>query len=128
MELTPASPHSAEQRRDGLSPGVGETAPGHDSQACQNSGAALLCQGIKCPYARAGAGDRAGDACVGALERSGPHPRGRGSLERGGPRPRERLPLEWGEPRSRGVRCVVLAGRGGHQGRGRAVYASRCAS
>jgi hypothetical protein len=49
---------------DGLPPGVGETAPGHDSQARQSSGAALLCQGIKCPYARAGAGARdcAGDA------------------------------------------------------------------
>jgi hypothetical protein len=47
---------------------------------------------------------------------------GRGrALERGGPRPRERLSLERGGPHSRGVRCVTMAGRGGHRGRGCAV-------
>jgi hypothetical protein len=34
----------------------------------------------------------------------------------------ECLSLEQGEPHSRGVRCVALAGRGGHQGRGCVVY------
>jgi hypothetical protein len=58
---------------------------------------------------------------VGALERSGPRPRGRKGLERGGPRPRERLSLERGGPHSRGTRCVALAGCGGHQDRGCAV-------
>jgi hypothetical protein len=48
-------------------------------------------------------------------------PGGREGLERGGPRPRERLSLERGEPHSRGVRCVALAGHGGHRGRGCAV-------
>jgi hypothetical protein len=55
--------------------GVGGTAPGHDSQA--RSGAALLCQSIKCPYTRARAG---------AFVRE---PRGR------------RTPFEGGGPRSR---------------------------
>jgi hypothetical protein len=50
--------------------GVGGTAPGRDSQACQSSGAALWHQSIKCSYARAVIGAR------GALERGGPHPRG----------------------------------------------------
>jgi hypothetical protein len=58
----------------------------------------------------------------GALERGGPRLRGRKGLERGGPRPRERLSLERGGAHSRGVRCVVLVGRGGYQGRGCAVY------
>jgi hypothetical protein len=113
--------------RDGLPPGVGETVPGRDSQARQSSGTTLLCQSIKCPYARAGAGARGdtGKVCAGALERSrpcprgcpalergGPRPRGRKGLERGGPRPRKRLPLERGGLHSRGVCCVVLAGRG----------------
>jgi hypothetical protein len=44
------------------------------------------------------------------------------NLERGGLRLRERLSLERGGLHSRGVCCVVLAGRGGHQGRGCAVY------
>jgi hypothetical protein len=67
-------PHNAEQRRGWPPPGVGETASGRDSLARQSSGAALLRQSIKCPYARAGAGARGhvGDARVGALERSGP--------------------------------------------------------
>jgi hypothetical protein len=90
-------------------------------------------------------GRSAGNARVGALERGGPRPRGclalerggprsrggvetsseadpaRGGvkgLERGGPRPRERLSLKRGGPHSRGIRCVALAGCGGHQGRG----------
>jgi hypothetical protein len=122
---------------DGLAPGVGGTAPGRDSQACQSRGAALRRQCIKCSYARAGTGARGSveNVRVGALERSGPRLRGRSALERGGPRPRgreglergrprlrERLSLERGEPHSRGVRCVALASRGGHQGRGCAVY------
>jgi hypothetical protein len=75
---------------DGLPPGVGETAPGRDSQACQSSGTALRCQSIKCSYARAGtcACGSARGARVGALERSGPHPRGCSALERGGRRSR----------------------------------------
>jgi hypothetical protein len=70
----------------GLPSGVGETAPGRDSQACQSSGAALWRQSIKCSYARAGTGARGGvgKARVGALERSGPRPRGCSALERGG--------------------------------------------
>jgi hypothetical protein len=75
---------------DGLPPGVGGTTPGRDSQARQSSGTALWRLSIKRSYARAGTG-----ACgsvenvrVGALERSGPRPRGRSDLERGGPRPR----------------------------------------
>jgi hypothetical protein len=69
-------------------PGVDETAPGRDSQACQSSGAALWRQSIKCPYVRVGTGARGGvgKARVGALERSGPCPRGCSALERGGPR------------------------------------------
>jgi hypothetical protein len=75
---------------DGLPPGVSGTALGRDSQACQSRGAALRCQSIKCSYARAGTGARgsAENVRVGALERSGPRPRGRSALERGGPRPR----------------------------------------
>jgi hypothetical protein len=83
-------PHSAEQRRGWPPPGVGETAPGRDSQARQSSGATLLCQSIKCSYARAGTGacEDAEKARVGALERSRPRPRGCSALERGGPRSR----------------------------------------
>jgi hypothetical protein len=75
---------------DGLPPGVGETAPGRDSQACQSSGAALRHQSIKCPYARAGTGacGDAGKARAGALKRSGPRPRGCSALERDRPRSR----------------------------------------
>jgi hypothetical protein len=58
-----------------------------------------------------------------ALERGGPRSRGCKGLEQGGPRARERLPLERGGLHPRGVCCVVLAGRGGHQGCGYAVYA-----
>jgi hypothetical protein len=75
---------------DGLPPGVGETAPERDSQACQSSGAAMWRQSIKCPYTRAETSARggAGKARVGALERSGPRSRGCSALERGGPRSR----------------------------------------
>jgi hypothetical protein len=123
-ELTLALTHSAEQWRGWPPPGSWRTAPGRDSQACQSSGAALWRQSIKCPYTRAGAGARGGvgKARVDALEQSGPRPRGCSALERGGPRPRERLSLERGGLNSRGIRCVVLAGRGGHQGRGCVVY------
>jgi hypothetical protein len=88
---------------DGLPPGVGETAPRRDSQARQSSGATLLCQSIKCSYACVGTGacEDVGKARVGALERSGPRPRGSSALERGGPRSRgglgpraRRTPLE----------------------------------
>jgi hypothetical protein len=56
------------------------------SQACQSRGKTLWCQSIKCPCALAGTGVRgsAGNARVGALERSGPRPRGCLALERGG--------------------------------------------
>jgi hypothetical protein len=93
---------------DGLPPGVGETAPGHDSQACQSSGAALWRQSIKCPYARVGTGARGGvgKARVGALERSGPRPRGCSALERGGPRSRGGAePSSEADPARGGVRA-----------------------
>jgi hypothetical protein len=63
---------------------------GRDSQACRSRGAALRRQSIKCSYARAGTGARgsAKNVRVGALERSGPCPRGRSALEQGGPRPK----------------------------------------
>jgi hypothetical protein len=78
MELTLALPHSAEQRRGWPPPGVGRTASGRDSQARQSSGTTLLCQSIECSYARAGtdACEDVGKARMGALERSGPRPRG----------------------------------------------------
>jgi hypothetical protein len=128
---------------DGLPPGVGETAPGRDSQVCQSSGAALWRQSIECPYARAGTGARgcpraertppegvlsprarrtSFEGRGRAFERGRPNPRGRRGLERGGPRPRERLSLERGGLHSRGVRYDVLAGRRGHQGRVCAVH------
>jgi hypothetical protein len=49
-----------------------------------------------------------GGVRVGALERAGPHPRGRSALERGGPRPRGRSALERGGPRPRGRSAVPL--------------------
>jgi hypothetical protein len=93
---------------DGLPPGVGETAPGCDSQACQSSGATLWRQSIKCPYARArtGARGRVGKARVGALERSGPRRRGCSALERGGPRSRGGAePSSEADPARGGVRA-----------------------
>jgi hypothetical protein len=98
---------------------------------------ALWCQSIKCSYARAGTSARgsAGNTRVGALERSGPcprgclalersgpRPRGRKGLERGGPRPRKRLSAERGGPRWRGICGVALVGCRGHQGCGCAVF------
>jgi hypothetical protein len=86
---------------DGLPPGVCETAPGRDSQARQSSGAALLCQSIKCPYARAGAGARgdAGKACAGPrVPSSGVGP------ARGGAQPSSEADLvrgAWLSPRAR---------------------------
>jgi hypothetical protein len=72
---------------DGLPPGVGGTAPGRDSQACQSRGAPLWRLSIKCSYV-CGEQVRADveNVRVGVLERSGPRPRGRSALERGGPR------------------------------------------
>jgi hypothetical protein len=108
MELTLALPHTAEQRRGCPPPGVGETAPGRDSQACQSSGAALWCQSIKCPYARAGTGacGGVGKARVGALERSGPHLRGCSALKRGRPRSRGGAePSSEADPAQGGVRA-----------------------
>jgi hypothetical protein len=121
--------------------GVGGTAPGRDSQA--RSGAALLCQSIKCPYTRAG---------VGALVRKprvrrtplevGGDPRARQTPLEGGGDPRaRRTPLEGGasprgrrtsfegslSPRARrtsleGALCwAALVGRGGHHGVDRVV-------
>jgi hypothetical protein len=55
-----------EQRRGWPPPEEGETVLGRDSQAHRSSGAALLCQGIKCPYAHVGAGAR---ECVGDARR-----------------------------------------------------------
>jgi hypothetical protein len=90
--MTLASPHSVEQRQGWPPPGSWRNSVGRDSQACQSSGAALWRQSIKCPYARAGTGacGDAGKARAGALERSGPRPRGCSALERGGPRSRGR--------------------------------------
>jgi hypothetical protein len=95
------------------SPEVGETAPGRDSQACQSSGAALWRQSIKCLYARAGTGacGGVGKARVGALERSGPRPRGCSALERGGPRSRgEAEPSSEADPVGHTPR-VLMQGR-----------------
>jgi hypothetical protein len=93
---------------DGLPPGVGEIEPGHDSHTCQSSGVALWHQSIKCPYARAGTGARGGvgKARVGALERSGPRPRGCLALERGGPCSRGGAePSSEADPAGGGVRA-----------------------
>jgi hypothetical protein len=97
---------------DGLPPGVGGTAPGRDSQACQSSGATLRCQSIKCLYACAGTDARGGvgKARVGALERSGPRPRGCSALERGGPRSRGGAePSIEADPARGGVRALSEA-------------------
>jgi hypothetical protein len=93
---------------DGFPPGVGETAPGRDSQACQSSGAALWRQSNKCPYAHVGISARGvvKKARVGALERSGPRPRGCSALERGGPRSRGGAePSSEADPARGGVRA-----------------------
>jgi hypothetical protein len=93
---------------DGLPPGVGGTALGRDSQACQSSGAALWRQSIKCSYARAGTGacGSVGNARMGALERSGPRPRGPSALERGGPRSRGGVdPSSEADPARGGVKA-----------------------
>jgi hypothetical protein len=109
--------------------GVGGTAPGRDSQA--RDGAALLCQSIKCPYPRAGAG---------ALVRE---PRARRSRSRGRepssekePARGRRGPSSEAEPARVGVNprarrnllggsrgWATLVGRGGHRSAGRAVCA-----
>jgi hypothetical protein len=83
MELTLAMSHSPPQWRGWVpSKGVGKTTLGCDFQA--HDGTALLCQSIKCPYPRAGAG---------VLVR-GPRARRRRTLERGGARSREAWTLE----------------------------------
>jgi hypothetical protein len=92
---------------DGFPPGVGETAPGRHSPACQSSGTALWCQSIKCPYVCAGTGARGvvEKARVAALERSGPRLRGCSALERGGPRSRGGAkPSSKADPTRGGVR------------------------
>jgi hypothetical protein len=89
--------------------------PGRDSQA--RDGAALLCQSIKCPYPRAGAG---------ALVRE---PRARRNLLEGGASPRARRnPLEGGvSPRARrnllngAFDGATPVGHGGHRSVGRAL-------
>jgi hypothetical protein len=89
--------------------------PGRDSQA--RDGAALLCQSIKCPYLRAGAG---------ALVRE---PRARRNLLEGGASPRARRnPLEGGvSPRARrnllngAFDGATPVGHGGHRSVGRAL-------
>jgi hypothetical protein len=95
-------------------------------------------------------GRSAGNACAGALERGGPRPRGCLALERGGPHSRVGVdPSGEADPARRGVYpsseadlargsvypssdvdptrgascCAALAGRGGHQGRGRVLHA-----
>jgi hypothetical protein len=61
-------------------------------------------------------GRNGGDVRAGALERCGPHPRGRLALERGGPRPRGRLALERGGPRPRGHPLCYPSGPRGPPG------------
>jgi hypothetical protein len=81
--------------------------PGRDSQA--RDGATLLCQNIKCPYPRAGAGAlvreprarRSPLEGARALERGETRSRGVLALKRGGTRSREVLALERGGTRSR---------------------------
>jgi hypothetical protein len=69
---------------------------------------ALWHQSIKCPYARARTGTRGGmgKARVGALEWSGPYPRGCSALERGEPRSRGGAgPSSEADPARGGVRA-----------------------
>jgi hypothetical protein len=86
---------------DGLTGGVGRTAPGHDSQACQRRSvyssltrAPASVRALSAPVGGAGTGaasprrprarrdlTRAGDR---PSSEEGPHPRGRPALERGG--------------------------------------------
>jgi hypothetical protein len=89
--------------------------PGRDSQA--RDGAALLCQSIKCPYPRAGAG---------ALVRE---PRARRNLLEGGAGPRARRNLLEGGAGPRARRNLLKGafdgatpvGHGGHRSVGRAL-------
>jgi hypothetical protein len=130
-ELTPALPHSAAQRRGWVPPReLAEQHRGVIPRRVRVVVRVLRCRGIKCPYTGPERGQRTcgcpqarGPRPMGclALERGGPRSRGRKGLERFGPRPRERLSLERGGPHSRGIRCVALAGCGGHHGRGCAV-------
>jgi hypothetical protein len=98
--------------RDGLPPGVGETTPGSDSQARQSSGVTCCVRALNArtrvrEQVRAG---RAGKACAGALERSGPCPRGCPALERCGPRSRGVVePLSEADPARGGVRASSKA-------------------
>jgi hypothetical protein len=102
-----ASPRElVEQRRDVI-PGRAKVA------AC-----ILQCQGIKCPYT--GAGARA--TCVRVpsseadLTRGSVYPSSDADLTRGGVYPSSEADLTRGASR-----CAALAGRGGHQGRGRVL-------
>jgi hypothetical protein len=103
-----ASPRElVEQRRDAI-PGRAKVA------AC-----VLRCQGIKCPYT--GAGARATCVQVPSSEadpaQGGVYPSSEADLARGGARPSSEAGLTRGA-----FCCAALAGRGGHQDRGRVVH------
>jgi hypothetical protein len=93
MELTPALPHSAAQWRGWPHQGVGGTASGHDSQACQGCG-------VDSSLTWAPANISALNAPVGGTGAEAASPRGpqvRRNLTRG-----ERPSPSEAEPRSRG--------------------------
>jgi hypothetical protein len=102
--------------------------PGRDSQA--RDGAALLCQSIKCPYPRAGAGAlvREPRARRNLLE-GGAGPRARRNLLEGGAGPRARRNLLEGGAGPRARRNLLKGafdgatpvGHGGHRSVGRAL-------
>jgi hypothetical protein len=85
----------------------------------------LWCQGIKCPYT--GAGARATCVRVSSSEadpaRVGVEPSSKAELARGSVYPSSEADLTRGASR-----CSALAGRGGHQGRGRVVHVFGCVS
>jgi hypothetical protein len=94
---------------DGLPQGVGGTAPGCDSQACQGRGAVLRCQSIKCSYVRAGMGaSRArGPSSEADLARGGVHPSGEADLAQRGVQPC-RSGGPWGSPGARYFSACVF--------------------
>jgi hypothetical protein len=74
---------------DGLPQGVGGTASGRDSQACQGRGAVLRCQSIKCSDVRAGTGasHARGPSSEADLARGGAQPSSEADLAQGGVQP-----------------------------------------
>jgi hypothetical protein len=84
--------------------------PGHDSQV--HDGAALPCQGIKCPYPHT----EAGVLVRGASSEAEMSPRARRNPLEGGVSPRARRNLLEGA-----FDWATLVGRGGHRSMGRAL-------